>query len=82
HGNQHMSSGSLYDENNMDANQEFGDQHMSNGSLYDEDNMDANQELEDNLDYSDLESIYNGNEFSDDINSGSLDEECLLLRKM
>ncbi|CAG8765941.1 13522_t:CDS:2, partial [Gigaspora rosea] len=55
--------------------QEYSDQDMSSCNLYDTDNMEFDQEFDNNLDYGNLESIYK-NEFSDNINSDSLDDEC------
>ncbi|CAG8522666.1 39064_t:CDS:2, partial [Gigaspora margarita] len=55
--------------------QEDRDQDMSSCNLYDMDNMEFDQKFDDNLDYGNLESIYE-NEFSDNINSNSLDDEC------
>ncbi|CAG8828612.1 6609_t:CDS:1, partial [Gigaspora rosea] len=54
--------------------QEDSNQDISSCNLYDTDNMEFDQEFDNNLDYGNLESIYE-NEFSDNINSDSLDDE-------
>ncbi|CAG8804875.1 18827_t:CDS:2, partial [Gigaspora rosea] len=56
---------------NESIDQDYSDQH----SFYDLDNIESGQEFEDNANYSDRESIYEY-EFSENINSDSLDDEC------